>query len=174
MDVKIPVELQTIKLTDIVDIATDRSETRETVQFKTTGAGTEDSLSTGNDEANKVAVSGEKQTKPTKIFLKTQSNGTQKYVFVRPRGTVLNKTSIEESRRLVNEIATHGIPDKGLIRPIPTVQRAGSVKNTVTQTSNLTDKDSNTAKLVFSIPPNAPEQETESDKRKSLLLPGKF
>ena len=171
MDVKIPVELQTIKLTDIVDIATDRSET---VQFKTTGAGTEDSLSTDNDKANKVAVSGEKQTKQTKIFLKTQSNGTQKFVFIRPRGTVLNKTSIEESRRLVNEIATHGVADKGLIRPIPTVQRAGSVKNTVTQTSNLTDKDSNTAKLVFSVPPNASEQETENDKRKSLLLPGKF
>ena len=172
MDVKIPVELQTIKLTDIVDIAADRSETRETVQFKTTGAGTEDSLSIKNHEANKV--SGEKQTKPTRIFLKTQSNGTQKFVFVRPRGTVLNKTSIEESRRLVNEIATHGVADKGLIRPISTVQRAGSVKNTVTQTSNLTDKDSNTAKFVFSVPANASEQDTENDKRKSLLLPGKF
>ena len=182
MEFKIPVELQTVKLTDIVDIVVDNGENGENQQKKTTGTGTEDSdsVKTITKADNKTMTVGEENhTNTTKLFLKSQLNGSQKLIYVRPKATVLKEKSADtETKEVAKEISTQVIArqdGQGLaISTVPTLQSTEKVKSTVTQTTKLTDKEGKTTKLFFSLQRNKRESEPENEPRNPILLPGKF
>ena len=169
MDVKIPVGLQAVNLSDIAKIVSDdkkvykeKVETETAESERTTVQPHNDSTTVTNNGTK--TPSDEKRIDTPKFFCRTQVNGERKLVFVRPNVPVLSE-KITTSKGPQQQITL----DNSVMPPSMVSQ--GAHHSAITQTS--VDTPGKTTKLVFSIKRDT-ESTIQKELHKSTLLPGMY
>ena len=169
MDVKIPVGLQAVNLSDIAKIVSDdkkvykeKVETENAESECTTVQPHNDSTTVTNNGTK--TPSDKKRIDTPKLFYRTQVNGERKLVFVRPNVPVLSE-KITTSKGPQQQITL----DSSVMPPSMVSQ--GAQHSAITQTS--VDTPVKTTKLVFSIKRDT-ESTIQKELHKSTLLPGMY
>ena len=163
MDVKIPVELQTVKLSDIANNVRDG---QNAFKEKTETGNVAKKHTTVTNDENRAACEDKLKDVP-KLFYKTQVNGERKLVFVRPNVPVLSeKISAKVPQQQMTLLTSTQLPAY-----VPKQENRSSQG---VQQSTITDTSGKTTKLVFSFKREPTESSTQKEPHKSTLLPGKF
>ena len=156
---RIPVELQTVQLSDIVNIDKSGGNIEEKEENQNEDRSTDYSL-TNRKDVNNIQVLNKDIPQ---LADNCQTNRTQKLVFVRPQNPVANEILSSASKASL-PASTASVPKKSTTA----LPAAGKVANAVSQTS--TEQAGKTTKLVFSI--QREKADTEKESPKATLLPG--